>query len=41
MTSDHDDRTEGGELASVEDPAEIPGDPNLESFMMTEEEERY
>ena len=31
---DHDDRSEDG-LASVEDPAEIPGDPKLESLMMT------
>ena len=33
--SDDDDLSEGGDLASVEDPAEIPGDPKLESLMMT------
>ena len=38
--SDHDDRSEGGDLASVEDPAENPSDPKLENLMMTEEEER-
>ena len=38
--SDHDDHSEGGDLASVEDPAEIPGDNKLENLMMTEEEER-
>ena len=38
--SDHDDHSEGGDLASVEDPAEIPGDNKLENLMMTEDEER-
>ena len=38
--SDHDDHSEGGDLASVEDPAEIPVDNKLENLMMTEEEER-
>ena len=38
--SDHDDHSEGGDLASVEDPAEIPADNKLENLMMTEEEER-
>ena len=38
--SDHDDHSEGGDLASVEDPDEIPGDPKFENLMMTEEEER-
>ena len=27
-------------MASLEDPAEIPGDPKLENLMLTEEEER-
>ena len=38
--SDHDDHSEGGDLASVEDPAEILADNKLENLMMTEEEER-
>ena len=38
--SDHDDHLEGGDLASEEDPTDIPGDPILENLMMTEEEER-
>ena len=38
--SDHDDRSEGGDLASVEDPVEIPGDPKVERLMMTGEKER-
>ena len=38
--SDQDDRSKDGDLASVEDPAEIPGDHKFESLMMTEEEER-
>ena len=39
--SDHDDRSEGGDLASVEDPAENPGDPKLENLMMTEEKRDF
>ena len=35
--SDHDDHSEGGDLVSVEDPAEIPADNKLENLMMTEE----
>ena len=38
--SDHDDRSEGGDLASDEDPIDIPGHPKLENLMMTEEEEK-
>ena len=38
--SDHADHSEGGDLASVEDPGENPGNPKLEKLMMTEEEER-
>ena len=38
--SDHDDRSEGGDSASGEDPADIPGDPKLENLMMTEEDQR-
>ena len=38
--SDHDDRSEGGDSASEEDPTDIPGDPILENLMMAEEEER-
>ena len=37
--SDHDDRSEGRDLASEEDPTDIPADPKLENLMMTEEEE--
>ena len=37
---DHDDHSEGGDLASVEDPTENPGDPKLENILMTEEGER-
>ena len=38
--SGHDDHLEGGDLASVEDPAEIPVDNKLGNLMMTEEDER-
>ena len=38
--SDNDYHPEGGDSASDEDPAEISGDPKLESLVMTEEEER-
>ena len=38
--SDHDDHSEGGDLAYVEDPTEIPVDPKLENLMMSGEEER-
>ena len=40
--SDHDDRSEVRDLASVEDLTEAPGDPNpkLENLVTTEEEER-
>ena len=38
--SDHADHSEGGDFASVEDPAENQGDPKWENLMMTEEEER-
>ena len=38
--SDHADHSEGGDFASVEDPAENRGDPKWENLMMTEEEER-
>ena len=36
--SDHDDHSEGRDLASVEELSEAPGDPQLENLMMTEEE---
>ena len=38
---DHDDQSEGRDLASVEELSEAPGDPQLEKQMMTEEEQRY
>ena len=37
---DHDDHSEGRDLASVEELSEAPGDPHLENLMMTEEEQR-
>ena len=38
--SDHDDRSEGRDSASIEDLTGASGDPKLENLMMTEEEER-
>ena len=38
--SDHDDLSEGRDLASVEELSEFPGDPQLENLVMTEEEQR-
>ena len=38
--SDHDDHSEGIDFASVEELSEVPGDPQLENLMMTEEEQR-
>ena len=38
--SDHDDHSEGRDLASVEELSEAPGDPQLENLKMTEEEQR-
>ena len=37
--SDHDDHSEGRDLASVEELPEAPGDPQLENLMMTDEEQ--
>ena len=45
--SDHDDRSEGRNLTSVEDPAGLedpagfPDDPKLECLMMSEEERNF
>ena len=38
--SDHDDHSEGRDLASVEKLSEAPGDPQLENLVMIEEEQR-
>ena len=38
--SDHDDHSEGRDLASVEELSKAPGDPQLENLVMTEEEQR-
>ena len=37
---DHADHSEGGNLASVEDPTENLGDPKWENLMMMDDEER-
>ena len=38
--SDHDEHSEGRDLASVEELSEAPGDSQFENLMMTEEEQR-